>query len=347
MRSRGVVAVAVAALAAGTPVAGARPADRTGTSPAVAIPGIPQAVEPLVTQQRRGGSNVMFAFFQVEPYKGYRWNAYAYKAAPSARTFLTLAFGRSAAQDTQEQTSVFTWALPKGALQMDRDLRPASLVTRKSMGSNGSISMRLANRGRYLRVRGGEGCTSGSISVRSGRFSGRFNVHLRDEYFGRITFRRAPVVLYREHDLRCRGTEPPPPPCPQHLSFNAVEAESGVAVGAFRTPEGRVDQKVVVARKSGRADALHTISVTLAVPESFEASDDLTTARIDGDAGAPWLSGDLSYVAPPGSEEEDERCGPYRQSSGIATGDYTAHFDALGPVTPATTGVPATLRLES
>lgn len=347
MRRGSIVFVAMAAVVAAAPAPDARPSDRVAAPPALEIPALPDAVESLVMQERRKGSNAMVAFFENREHKGYGWSAYAYKASPSAKTVLTIGFGRTIAEDTQHQSSVFTWVLPKGALRMDRDLRPASLTTRRSMGSNGSISMRLANRGRYLRVQGGEGCTSGSISVRAGRFAGRFRVHLRDEYFQRVAFRRARVVLYRENDLRCRGAEPPPPPCPRHLSFNAVDEEGGVAVGAFRTPEGRVDQTVVVVGKSGRADALHTISVTLAVPESFEASDDLTTARIDGDAGAPWLGGDLSYVAPPASEGEDERCGPYRQSSGVATGDYTAYFDSVGPVTPATTGVPATLRQES
>lgn len=347
MRRGSIVFVAMAAVVAAAPAPEARPSDRAPASPALEIPALPDGVDSLLAQERRKGSNAMFAFFGNREHKGYTWSAYAYKASPSARTLLTIGFGRTIAEDTQHQTSIFTWILPKGALRMDRDLRPASLTTRRSLGSNGSIAMRLANRGRYLRVQGGEGCTSGSISVRTGRFAGRFRVHLRDEYFQRLAFRRTPVVMWREHDLKCRAGEPPPPPCPRHFSFNAVEEEGGVVVGAFRTPEGRVDQIVVVARKSGRADALHTISVTLAVPESFEASDDLTTASIDGDAGAPWLGGDLSYVAPPASEGEDERCGPYRESSGVATGDYTAYFDSVGPVTPAATGVPATLRLES
>ncbi|MDQ3953433.1 MAG: hypothetical protein M3279_10805 [Actinomycetota bacterium] len=346
MRSRTISFLGVAVLAAAAPPAASRPPGPTPMSPTVTIPAVPDAIEPLVAQQRRRGSNVMFAHLLTPPQKGYASSVVAYKASPSARTHLTIGFGRTVAEDTQTQTSLFNWVLPKGALRMDRDLRPASLVTRRSMGSNGSISMRLVRPGRFGRVRP-QDCT-GSVSFRVARLGGRFRVHFRDDHFRRISLRGAKVILYRERDLRCpRGADPRPRSCPQDLSFNAVDAEGGVAVGAFKTTEGRVDQAVVVARKSGDADAVHTITVTLAVPESFEASDDLATARIDGDAAAPWLAGDLSYVAPPASDGEDERCGPYRQSSGIATGDYTAFFDAVGAVTPAATGVPATLRRES
>lgn len=346
MRRRIVVMAAAAALVAAAPPASSRPAERLARSRAVAIPGVPRLIEPLVAQQRRTGSNFMFAHLVTEPHKGYTWSVFAYKESPSAKTILRMHFWRNAAQDTQRQTSDFSWTLPKGALRMDRDLKPASLVTGQSMGTNGAISMRLASAGRLARARP-ESCASGSMSIRLARFTGSFRVHLRDEYFKRISFRRARVALYRERDLRCSGPEPPPPPCPRDLSFNAFDAETGVAVGAFKTPEGRVDQTVVVARPSGDADAVHMISVTLAVPEAFDASDDLTSAHVDGDAGAPWLSGDLSYVAPPPSDGEDERCGAYRESAGIATGDYTVFFDAVGPVSLASTGVPATLRRES
>lgn len=211
------------------------------------------------------------------------------------------------------------------------------------MGSNGSISMRLSKRGRYARVPAGDGCT-GAISFRIARFAGRFRFHARDEYFKRISFDEAQVFLYREHDYSCPEEEPSPPGCPRFLSLTGTDAEAGVALGAFKTAEGRVDQTVVFAGKSGKADAVHTISVTIAVPESFEASEDLTTASLDGDAAAPWLSGDLSYVGAPAAEQPDEECGPYRSSSGVVTGDYTARFDSIGPVTPATTGMSATLR---
>lgn len=39
-------------------------------------------------------------------------------------------------------------------------------------------------------------------------------------------------------------------------------------------------------------------------------------------------------------------CGAYRSTTGLATGDYTARFDSTGPVTPASTGLSATLRRE-
>lgn len=327
---------------------GAAPSAASDRAPApAALPELPPEVEALAARERAAGSNLMLAQIMTRPYKGYRWSVVAYKANPSARTFLGIAFARSAAQQTQLQISQFSWALPSRALRMDANLRPASLMTRDGMGTNGSISMKLSEPGKFARVPAPDDC-SGSISVRVARFDGPFRFHARDRYFKRIRFGGARVVLYREHDLRCEGdAQPGPPSCPEHLSLDGTDADAGVAVGASKTVEGKVDQVVVVTGKSGDADALHVISVTVAVPEAFEASEDMTSAHVDGDAAGPWLSGDLSYVAPPpGTADTSEECGPYRSSSGLATGDYTAHFDSLGPVAPASTGLAATLRRE-
>jgi hypothetical protein len=307
-------------------------------------PALPPDVEALFARQRQSGSNAMFAQLVTKPHKGYQWMVVAFKPSPSSKTLLAIRFARTRARGTQMQSSEFRWTLPRGALKMDADLRPASLVTRKSMGNNGSIAMKLAKAGRYVRFPAEEPCR-GSISFRISRFKGRFRFNARDRYFKRIDFRGGEAFLYREHGYEC-PVEPAPPACPQDLSLSATDAEAGVAIGAFKTPEGKVDQTVVVARKSGKADSLHMISVMIAVPEAFEASEDMTTASLDGDAAGPWLSGDLSYVGAPGAEATDEECGLYRTSSGLATGDYTAHFDSIGPVTPATTGLPATLRRE-
>ena len=307
---------------------------------------VPSRLESLLSRQSGRASNAMFAQIVPPKVRGYYWTVEAYKASPSSKTLLTFRFARTAARGTQSQTSRFMWTLPRGALRMDRDLKPASLVTGKSMGSSGSISMSLTDTQHHARFPAEEGCT-GRFSVRIGRFGGRLRFNAHDQHFKRISLQGAQVILFRAHDYRCRDeAEPPPPHCPNDLSFNAVDAEAGVAVGAFKTPEGKVDQTIVVTGESGTAETLHTISVTVAVPESFEASEDLTSASIDGDAAGPWLSGDLDYVAPPASEGVDESCGAYRSSSGLATGDYTVHFDSVGPVTPASTGVTATLRRE-
>ncbi|MDQ3982094.1 MAG: hypothetical protein M3271_05375 [Actinomycetota bacterium] len=307
---------------------------------------LPAEVEVLAAQERTRRSNIMFAQLVTDPYKGYEWAVTAFKASPSAKTLLAVHFAQSAASDTQHRQSSFSWTLPAGALRMDRDLKPASLVTKRGMGNNGSISMELDRAGRYLRGNAPQGC-SGSISYRLARFSGRLAINLRDQYFKKIGLRRARVLLYREHDVRCSPSSSPSAFCPDHLSLEVVDEESGVVVGAFRTEEGKVDQVVVATGKSGDADARHTISVTLAMPEAFEASDDLTTASVDGDPAAPWLSGDLNYIAPPPpTEGVDEDCGPYQSTSGVVTGDFTAYFDPIGPVTPASTGLPATLRRE-
>jgi hypothetical protein len=343
MRRSWGIALACLALAGGT--ASASPPDAPRPR-ALGLPELPPRLEAAAARQRAaGGSNLMFAHLPMGGYKGYRWSVVAYKARPSAPTALTIGFGRSAAQDTQFQSSEFSWTLGRRALRMDRDLRPASLRTRDGMGSNGAISMELAGRGQYLRVPAGDGCT-GAISVRTASFSGRFRFNARDLYFRKIELSRAPVILYREHDLRCQDDGQPPPPssyCPPELFLEAVDEESGLGIGAFRTAQGRVDQHVVVERRAGDADSVHSISVELAVPEAFQGSEDVSSATVDGDAGGPWLSGDLSYVAPPATDETNEDCGPYRQSNGIVTGDYTAHFDSIGPVTPSA-GMAATLR---
>lgn len=290
-----------------------------------------------------GGSNVMLATTFIRRHKDYEWGLTAVKASPAAKTRLEIGFGRTAAQDTQLQASRFSWTLRPGALRMDSNLKPASLTTGDGMGSNGSISMKLAEPGRFFRVQP-EGC-SGAVTYRVARFGGRFRFNARDRYFKKLDLNRARVFLWRERDLRCDHQEAPPGPpyCPE-LTFGMVDESNGVTVGASRTTQGLVDQLVVVTGTSGDADTQHVISVGLAVPDAFSASDDGASASIDGDAGGPWLSGDLSYVAPPGTDSTDEDCGAYRESSGLATGDYTAHFDSIGPVTPATTGLAATLR---
>lgn len=332
--------IALGCGAAAAPVAQAAP--RAGT---LLVQRHLAVVERLAFQEA-GTANAMLAHIQVgSSHKGYEWSAVAYKGSPSARTRLGLGFDRTAAEDTQRQSSEFSWTLPRGALRMGQKLKPASLRTGKGMGSNGSISMELGAAGQYIRTEL-QGC-SGWVEYRVAKLRGRLRVHLRDLYFRRLSADRAQVFLYRAHDLRC-ADEPPPTPCPDHLWLSALDTESGLALGIFRTVEGRVDQRVVVTGTSGDAEAAHYISVQVAVPEAFEASDDLTSATVDGDVGSPWLSGDLRYLAPPPpTDAADEQCGSYRTTSGVVSGDYTAHFDSIGDVTPASTGMSATLRREA
>jgi hypothetical protein len=342
------VAVAVAAIAATEAVMPVRApaAEKPWTADSPAGPLLPQAVAALLQEaaQQPDTENLMLAQFSPRRHKGYAASILAFKEKPSARTRLTVSFNRSTLEGTQTQSSTFGWTLPKRALRMGRDLNPSSLRTGRAMGGNGRISMKLSGRSRFVRLRNPGDCT-GSISYRAGRFDGTFRLDARDEHFGKMRFARTRVGLYRADDLRC-PPEPGAPPCPSGLSLSAVDAESGVAVGAFRTPEGRVDQSVVVVGSSGRAKTTHLISVTIAAPDAFEASDDLTTASIDGDAAAPLLTGDLDYIAPPPAAEAEDDCGTYRSTAGLATGDYTAHFDSIGSISPASPGLEATLRRE-
>ncbi|MFN2588975.1 MAG: hypothetical protein ABR613_12780 [Actinomycetota bacterium] len=344
-RSASWIVVGVAALAAALAPSPAPASVHDTDPPAAQRVRLPRSAEVFLQQQQFDTADLMFAQLVRPRYKGYAWSVTAFKQNPSARTNLSISFARSAAEETQIQTSAFGWTLPKGALRMDRDLKPASLATGKSMGTNGRIAMRLAGSGRFARARNPAGCT-GSISFRVGWFRGTFRFHARDRYFRRISFQRTRVVLYRAENLRCGG-EPASTWCPDHLWLAAVEPESGVAVEAFKTEEGKVDQRVVVAGSSGDARTTHHISVETAVPDAFVASDDLTSASVDGDVAGPWLSGDLSYLAPPPpAPGEDPDCGLHRVTSGVVTGDYTAHFDSIGPVAPASTGITATLRRE-
>ncbi|MDQ3915350.1 MAG: hypothetical protein M3323_08495 [Actinomycetota bacterium] len=341
------VAGAVAAgVFAGPPrvPASARPGGEP-VPPATALD-LPRSVETFLAeaQQQFDTANLMLAQFVRPRHKGYDWTVLAFKQNASARTNLSISFARTTVEGTQTQTSTFGWTLPKGALRMDRDLKPSSLSTGRGMGSNGRISMRLSGESQFVRARDPANC-SGSVSYRAGWFRGTFRFDARDEYFGKIRFPRTRVVLYRANNLRCEG-QPGQAPCPDHLSFSAIDADTGVGVGAFKTDEGKVDQSVLVVGSSGKARTAHRISVTVATPAAFEASDDLTTASVDGDVAAPLLSGDLDYLAPPPAAPGADDCGGYQSTSGIATGDYTAHFDSIGPVTPASAGITATLRRE-
>lgn len=338
-----IVVAAATAAAVLTPAHAPATARSHGPSPAA---GLPRAVVAflLAAPQQRDTSDMMLVQFSPRHHKGYGWSVVAFKQNASARTNLTISFDRSAVEGTQRQESRFGWTLSKRALRMDRDLKPSSLVTGKGMGSNGRISMKLSGRSRFVRLRNPGDCT-GSISYRAGRFKGTFRFDARDEHFGKISFPRTQVALYRAENLRC-PVPPGAPPCPADLSLSAVDAEAGVAVGAFETPEGKVDQTVLVVGSSGKARTAHRISVTVAAPEAFEAADDLSTARLDGDFASPLLSGDLDYVAPLPAAPDADDCGAYESTTGLVTGDYTAHFDSIGPVTPASTGLSATLRRE-
>ncbi|HEV2757461.1 MAG TPA: hypothetical protein VG318_16980 [Actinomycetota bacterium] len=341
-RARGVGAVVAALISALTVAPPAAPAPLRS-----ARAGLPRPIAAFLqeSQQQLDTRNLMLAQFTRPRHKGYGWSVVAFKENASARTNLTISFVRSTVEDTQTQTSRFGWTLPKGALRMGPKLKPSSLVTGKGMGSNGRIALKLAGASQFVRLRNPGDC-SGTISYREGFFRGTFRFDARDDYFGKITFPRTRVALYRADDLDCPEPQAGAGSCPPHLSLSAVDAESGVAVGAFKTLEGKVDQSVLVVGSSGKAKTAHRISVTVAAPESFDASDDMTTAHLDGDAGAPLLTGDLDYLAPPPPTPATDDCGAYQTTSGLATGDYTAHFDSIGPVTPATTGVEATLRRE-
>lgn len=333
---RAVVAVAAVVVATGlTPPASATPLPRSIDEARALFAQAPDA---------RGGSNQMFVQLVPPAFKAYHWSVLAYKKNPGAKTSLTIAFFRTGARGTQSQTSEFRWELPRGAMKMASDLKPVSLDTGRGMGSNGFVDMKLTHTERYMRFPAEKGC-SGAVSFRIGRFGGRFRFDARDEYFKRISMQGVQVLVYREHDYRC-GSPPQqqPPPCEHDLEFEAVDPDAGLVVRVEKTPEGRVDQRLVAFRELDTGSAVHAISASIAVPESFEASDDLSSASVDGDAAGPWLSGDLSYVAPPATEGEPDDCGPNQASSGLATGDYTGHFDSLGDVTVAATGLSATLR---
>ena len=340
--------VLLACLLLGGPLASPAPA-RSDAARASGTrgPRLPGPVRALLAQQQAGSANMMLAQLSPPRHKGYQWIVSAFKEGPSARTNLSITFLKTAAEGTQTQESTFGWTLPKGALKMDSNLKPASVTTRDGMGVNGRISMKLGGASQFVRAHDPSGCT-GSISYRVGSFRGTFRFNAKDRHFGVIRFARTRVFLYRAHDLRCGGDGTAPPPCPENLWLSAVDEEAGIAVAAFRTDEGKVDQSVLAVGTSGDARTSHRIAVTVAVPDAFQASDDLTSASVDGDVAGPWLSGDLSYLAPPpATPGTDEDCGGYESTSGVVTGDYTAHFDSIGPVTPASAGTPATLRRES
>ncbi|MDQ4125670.1 MAG: hypothetical protein M3134_08735 [Actinomycetota bacterium] len=323
-------------------VAGALLTATLAVTPSKATPAAPTLDEAVARAQTGGDTNEMFVQFAPPQTKRYGWSVLAYKRSPRSRTVLAITFGRTRARGTQTQSSEFRWELPRGAMATARDLKPASVDTRRGMGNNGFIDMRLTHTEGYLRAPAEQGCT-GAVSIRFGRFGGRFRFNARDQYFKRIAMRGVPGIVYREHDYRCVD-ETPPPACFYDLELEAFDEESGVLVAASKTTEGRVDQRFVAVRPLDTGTATHSIFVTLAVPEAFEASDDLTSASVDGDLAEPWLTGDLSYVGPPGSETEGDECGPQQASSGLVTGDYAAHFDSIGDVTLPATGMGATLQ---
>src|SRR3712207_8077271 len=53
----------------------------------------------------------------------YEWTIDAYKESPSSRTDLTFRFSRTAARGTQQQTSRFTWQLPRRSEEHTSELQ--------------------------------------------------------------------------------------------------------------------------------------------------------------------------------------------------------------------------------
>ena len=318
----------------------AAPSDRVAES----FPGFPPAVIDLLAEQDGSSSNVMLVQAALPPQKGYARTLLVLKEGSKKKTQMAIQMSKTRTQGTQVQTHSFSWTLPSGALQMAPDLKPTSIDTRKSMGASGRVTMRLTSPTRLVRGTAPE--CSGNVSFRRGLLVGGLRFDARDDFFGRTELGRLEAVVMKANDFRCADDEVvTPPDCPEHLLLGAYNQESGLSIAVSKSSDGAVVQTVEALGSSGTASTVHAVQIELADPESFIVADDLTTASVDADAAAsPWLSGDLEYVGTPATADEDPDCGPYDSSSGVVTGDFTAHFDSFGDAAPPTTGLSATLR---
>jgi hypothetical protein len=211
-----------------------------------------------------------------------------------------------------EQTHQYTWNHVQ--VTAPRDMRRGRL--RADLGSFGSIDLRFRPTGAIHKLKLGPGCIGTELNRhRLGRLTGTFRLVADATFFGTVTAGRLPADLTRTGDSICRSTGTAPEfPGPLTLANDGGPANSNLLVVALKG--GRSYQDITV----DAGHVLHEITST-GTAGSFTGS----TKGVTVLGPAPGFSGTLTYTATKRSDRFD--------TTGTLSGDYTALFDSIAPVT--------------
>jgi hypothetical protein len=245
-------------------------------------------------------------------------------ASSGASASLTVNLVRKAGGATQ--THVYSFKLSPSALKVAPRLASASLVTGTQLGGFGAVTMRLARAGKLTR---GTSCGA-TFSGRSGTLAGSLRLVLDTTFFRTVVERSLPARLSSgTSKLTCA---PPPPTRNQPgLTLTALPSSTGAGGPIFtaaKTAAGAVTEAFFVSEQRAPASITHSI-VAKAAASAFTAAADLSSAHLDGGAGAPFLGGALDFAA----QAPAQSAAGCTQAVGQLSGSLVGHFDSIGDQT--------------
>jgi len=210
--------------------------------------------------------------------------------------------------------------------------------TRHLMGVFGQLALRFVPQGpRIARPVDFPSCT-GEKGVRRGALVGTmwFKPHnpALPGYRGNLRLR---ALVTSETIYSCKPYSPPQPTCHEtglFASSTSTTARMSAWADFTQSSDGSARPGVVHfggMTKTGWAVVDHTLVYDPLPPNVLTVAPDLSTATVDG-TSLPFLNGSLKFVSdgePPLTETSS--CGTATQTSGLVSGDLTAHFDGLAP----------------
>ena len=238
---------------------------------------------------------------------------------------LTITLRRNVRRVVEEHSWNFT--LPSGLLSVRPDFGDVTLTTKRALGSYGSISLRATDLGTIRRVRH---CSGEMVWKRTATFTGTFRFNSRSA-FGAVT-RRTFRGWIGSPDCApgFRGTV-----CANHDRLHAWSGSNSLE--AERWPDGvrfvRFTSQDSAAAEP--ASVSHRLTLTSLPAGAITLAPDLGSGAVNASAGAPLLTGGLTFTAQAPLDTSAIRCTkrgvPSR--SGTTSGTVTATFAHLGAQT--------------
>jgi hypothetical protein len=240
---------------------------------------------------------------------------------------LTIELSRTLGIATQQHD--YTFKLP--ALDCSTTLSFCNPVrTRHLMGAYGQLALRFVPQGpRIARPVDFPSCT-GQKGVRRGALVGRmwFKPHnpALPGYRGKLRLR---ALATSETIYSCKPFTPHPTCHETGLTGWNTPTTAWVSFGEGSVRTGDVDFSAKA--KTGWAVVAHNLVYNLLPSNVMTVAPDLSTATVDG-TPLPFLTGSLKFVSdgkPPLTQASS--CGTGTYTTGLVSGDLTAHFDGLAP----------------
>jgi hypothetical protein len=240
---------------------------------------------------------------------------------------LTIELSRTLGIATQQHD--YTFKLP--ALDCSTTLSFCNPVrTRHLMGAYGQLALRFVPQGpRIARPVDFPSCT-GQKGVRRGALVGWmwFKPHnpALPGYRGKLRLR---ALATSETIYSCKPFTPHPTCHETGLTGWNTPTTAWVSFGEGSVRTGDVDFSAKA--KTGWAVVAHNLVYNLLPSNVMTVAPDLSTATVDG-TPLPFLTGSLKFVSdgkPPLTQASS--CGTGTYTSGLVSGDLTAHFDGLAP----------------